>query len=213
MPDGSHDFAQKTEALIGPNAILQLKVPADEILGAGVMGQLLDLCRVPLPTGDRMIEEDDVARVHHTLWQLFPDRAEAVSERAGQATAEYIRQNRIPRLARMALRIMPAPIGERMLTKAINDHAWTFCGSGALGTSRADGGVHFMIRDNPLADVQAQPQHPCYWHSAVFAGLFSRVLGKRYYCQEISCRAMGGDVCHFVVSRTASNAHFKGLQL
>jgi len=213
MPDGSRGIAAETEALIGPNAILQLKAPVDEILGAGVMAQLLDLCRVPMPTGDRMIEEQDVAQVHHTLWQLFPDRAQAVSERAGQGTANYIRKNRIPRLARLALRLMPAQMAERMLTKAIEDHAWTFCGSGALGTNREDGSIHFLIRENPLADAQAQPQHPCYWHRAVFAELFSSVLGKRYYCREVSCCAMGADVCHFVVSCNPTHPHFKGLEL
>lgn len=213
MPDGSHSFAPETDALIGPNAILQLQAPVQEILGQDVLAQVLDLCRVPLPTGDRMISEQDVARVHHTLWQLFPDLAEAVSERAGQATADYIRQNRIPRVARLALRVMPAHMAEGMLTKAIADHAWTFCGSGALETRREEGRIHFLIRDNPLADRHAHPQHACHWHSAVFAGLFSRLLGKHYDCREVSCGAMGGDVCHFVVSRDAVAAHFKGFNL
>ncbi|MEE4187748.1 MAG: hypothetical protein V2I76_04790, partial [Roseobacter sp.] len=89
MPDGSQVFEPQTEALIGPNAILQLRSPVEDILGQGVLDQMLDLCRVPMPTGDRMICEGDVGRVHHTLWQLFPDHAQAVSERAGQATAAY----------------------------------------------------------------------------------------------------------------------------
>jgi len=213
MPDGSHSFASDTEALIGPNAILQLKAPVNEILGEGVMAQMLDLCRVPMPTGDRMISEQVVGRVHHTLWQLFPDRAQAVSERAGLATADYIRKNRIPRVVRIALRMMPAHMAERMLTKAIENHAWTFCGSGALRTNREDGSIHFLLRDNPLADVDAHPQHPCHWHSAVFERLFTSVLGKPYYCQEVSCCAMGGDTCHFVMSRNATHPHFKGLKL
>ena len=213
MPDGSQHFAPDAEPLIGPNAILQLKAPVDETLGAGVMAQVLDLCRVPMPTGDRMIPERDVGRVHHTLWQLFPDRARVVSERAGQGTAEYIRRNRIPRPARWALRLIPAQWAGQMLTKAIEDHAWTFCGSGALGTSREAGSIHFLIRNNPLADRNAHPQHPCYWHSAVFAELFSRLLGRRHYCREVSCCAMGGDLCHFVVSRNAAHPHFKGLGL
>ncbi len=213
MPDGSHLFEPQTESLIGPNAILQLQAPVDEILGQGVLAQILDLCRVSMPTGDRMIAEEEAARVHHTLWQLFPDRAQAVSERAGHGTARYIRKNRIPRLARVALRVLPAAIAERMLTRAIEDHAWTFCGSGALGTMREDGAIHFVIRDNPLADRQAHPPHPCHWHQAVFAQLFSRLLGKTYYCREVSCCAMGAEVCHFIVSRRPEHAHFKGLEV
>ena len=132
MPDGSHPFAPQTDALIGPNAILQLQAPVEEILGQDVLAEVLDLCRVPLPTGDRMISEKGAARVHHTLWQLFPDLAKAVSDRAGRATADYIRQNRIPRVARLALRFLPTHMAEDMLTKAIANHAWTGCGAGAL---------------------------------------------------------------------------------
>ena len=201
MPDGSRVFEPETEALVGPNAILQLKEPADQLLGRGVLAQILDLCRVQMPTGDRMISEAEVAAVHHTLWQLFPHRAAAVSEEAGIGTARYIRKNRIPRIARIALLLLPRTWAEGMLTKAIADHAWTFCGSGAFGTHHEDGDIHFMIRANPLADCQAHPPHPCHWHRAVFEELFSGVLGRRYQCREQSCCALGDDLCHFVVSR------------
>ena len=71
MPDGAlHHFAPETEAVVGPNAILQLKEPVDDILGPGVLAQMLDLCSVPMPTGSHMIAETQAARVHHTLWQL-----------------------------------------------------------------------------------------------------------------------------------------------
>ncbi|MEE4187379.1 MAG: 4-vinyl reductase [Roseobacter sp.] len=53
----------------------------------------------------------------------------------------------------------------------------------------------------------------CHWHQAVFGTLFTRLLGRRYYCREVSCCALGAEVCHFVVSRTPEHGHFKGLQL
>ena len=201
MPDGSNVLHADSEALVGPNAILQLKNPMDVLLGHGVIAQVLDLCRVTMPSGDRMISQSEVGRVHHMLWQLFPDRAEAVSVVAGQGTARYIRANRIPRIARIALRLAPRAWAEKRLMHAIEDHAWTFCGSGALGGHIEDGDLHFLIRDNPLADPRAHPRHLCHWHAAVFAELFTRLLGKPYICREISCCAMGADVCHFVVSR------------
>jgi divinyl protochlorophyllide a 8-vinyl-reductase len=203
MPDGAQLFGPETEARVGPNAILQLKDPMDQLLGRGVLAQLLDLCRVEMPSGTAMISQSDVGRVHHTLWQLFPHRAQAVSEEAGRGTAEYIRKNRIPRVARIALRLMPRGMAEQMLAKAIADHAWTFCGSGGFGFHREDGDIHFMIHANPLADVAAHPPHPCHWHSAVFEALFSRVLGRRYHCREVSCCAMQAERCHFVVTRGA----------
>lgn len=203
MPDGSNLFEQDADACVGPNAILQLKAPMEAYLGPAVLAQVLDLCRVPMPTGAHMIPQSQVGRVHHTLWQLFPDRARPVSEEAGRRTARYIEAHRIPRMARIALRWAPWGWAERRLTRAVAAHAWTFCGSGALATHHEDGDIHFIIHNNPLADTQARPPHLCHWHSAVFAELFTRLLGRAYHCREISCCAMGAEVCHFVVSHTA----------
>lgn len=211
MPDGGGH--PQAAFRVGPNAILQLVEPVDQMLGQGVMAQLLDLCRVPLPDGSAMVPEEDVGRVHHTLWQVFPDQAQALSERAGQATACYIRSHRIPIGARLALRVMPRALGEKMLVRAIEKHAWTFCGSGTLKAVRREGEVHFVIHENPLADTQARPPHPCYWHSAVFAELFSSLLGWRYHCEEVSCCGCGADLCRFVLRRQKSHGHFKGLRL
>lgn len=201
MPDGTLGGVAERTACVGPNAILQLKYPMERHLGHGVLEQVLDLCRVEMPTGERMIPEVAVGRVHHTLWQLFPLQAEPVSQAAGRATARYIQHHRIPRIARVALRVGPRTWAERRLASAIEAHAWTFCGSGAFGTHMEDGQIHFLIRHNPLADHGAQPPHLCHWHSAVFSELFSQLLGRPYTCREVSCCAMGAEVCHFIVSR------------
>jgi divinyl protochlorophyllide a 8-vinyl-reductase len=213
MPDGAFEAPVETEARIGPNAILQLAAPVEELLGPAVMAQLLGLCRVPLPTGLEMIPEESVARVHRVLWQHFPEQAREVSERAGRGTAQYIRRNRIPGAARMALRVVPRSLGERQLTRAIVDHAWTFCGSGRLTVTRQDRDIHFELEDNPLADSRNPPCHPCHWHAAVFEELFSSVLGGRYQCAETSCRGCGGALCRFVLRRGGNRSHFKGLEV
>jgi divinyl protochlorophyllide a 8-vinyl-reductase len=214
MPDGSL-FPLQTQDMgrIGPNAILQLQEPMDQMLGRGVMSEVLSMCGVPMPSGRDMIPETDVERVHHRIWQLFPEQAQVLSEQAGAQTARYIRKNRIPRPARMLLGLLPRGVGERLLTKAIADHAWTFCGSGRLSVMVEEGEIHFVICDNPLADRHGYPQHPCHWHTAVFAGLFSSVLGRDYHCREESCSGCGGDHCRFVVRRGKAQGHFKGLQL
>ena len=213
MPDDALSMPVNASGRIGPNAILQLAGPVESILGRDVMAQILDLSQVPMPSGDEMIPQEAVGRVHHTMWKLFPKQAAALSDRAGAGTARYIRANRIPKAARLLLRVLPRTLAERLLTKAILDHAWTFCGSGVLNTKREEGEIHFLLRDNPLADRATEPPHLCIWHAAVFAELFSLILGRRYYCKEVSCCALGADVCHFVVSRTAPAGHFKGLAL
>lgn len=211
MPDGG--MPPEAAFRVGPNAILQLTDPVDRMLGQGVMAQLLDLCQVPLPEGSAMVPQDDVGRVHHTLWQVFPDQAQDLSVLAGQGTARYIQAHRIPKLARAALRLMPRGQGEKMLARAIEKHAWTFCGSGVLSVARRDGALHFVIHDNPLADRSAHPPHPCHWHSAVFAELFSGVLGGDYHCEEVSCCGCGSTLCRFVLRRGKKHGHFKALQL
>lgn len=198
MPDGSGSFAVET-ARIGPNAILQLSDPMGRLLGPAAFNRVL--AGEPLPSGAEMVPEGRVARVHDRLWRLYPDQAATVSRLAGQGTARYIRDNRIPKAARLALRLLPKSWGERMLTRAIQQHAWTFCGSGRLELRRDRAGIHFMLHDNPLADTHAAPGHPCLWHQAVFAALFTAVLGVRYDCVEPTCRGCGGALCRFVLRR------------
>ncbi len=70
-----------------------------------------------------------------------------------------------------------------------------------MGTHNEDGALHFLIRNNPLADLASHPPHTCLWHAAVFETLFTEVIGKPYQCYEMSCRAMGAELCHFVVER------------
>lgn len=211
MPEGTGAVA--SQAVVGPNAILQLRVPVEDVLGPAVLAQVLDLCRVPMPTGQRMIPQEDVARVHRMLWTLFPDQAPDIARRAGQGTAGYIRSQRIPIAVRVALRLMPLAWAEPVLARAVENHAWTFCGSGRFETICDEGDIHFVVHNNPLADRDADPRHGCEWHSAVFADLFTGLLGARYFCREVSCCGMGAKTCHFVVSRRQPQGHFKGLRL
>lgn len=210
MPDGASAIPA---GRIGPNAVLQLAGPVENLLGQGAMARILDASDVPMPAGDQMIPQDAVGRVYHTMWKHFPKQAATLSQRAGAGTARYIRANRIPKAARLLLRMLPRSLSERLLSKAIVDHAWTFCGSGTLSTAREEGEIHFLLQENPLADRTIQPPHLCIWHAAVFAEIFSLILGRAYYCKEVACCALGADVCHFVVSRTAAARHFKGLSL
>lgn len=201
MPDGVPPPASAKTARIGPNAILQLAAPLESLFGAAVMPQILNLARVPMPTGREMIPEGDAARVHRVMWQLFPEQGARISQLAGQGTAHYIRTHRIPKPARFALRWLPHGTAEDMLLRAIEKHAWTFCGSGQFEAERQGTELHFILHDNPLADDHPCPGHPCHWHSAVFAELFSTLLGAPYTCHETTCLGCGGDVCRFVVSR------------
>ncbi len=187
-------------AQIGPNAILQLAAPVDCALGPGAMSRLLAQAHAVMPSGDHMIDEAEVARVHQALRKRYPNEAPGIARAAGIGTARYIRANRIPAPARVLLRLLPSWMGERVLSKAIAAHAWTFCGSGKLHVEIGRT-IGFEIADNPvLAGFHAQtPQ--CDWHCAVFEELFTSLLGRPYQAHETACCAMGAPACRFEVSR------------
>jgi divinyl protochlorophyllide a 8-vinyl-reductase len=193
--------APETGALIGPNAILQLQEPVAAHLGPDVMGQVLDMCGVAMPSGDRMIPQEDVAQVHHALQRWFPSQMGQVSDLAGQATGRYIRAHRIPPLARRVLRLLPNFISERLLTKAILAHAWTFCGSGSVTATRIAGVTEFALANNPLVDPAQNSGPQCRWHAAVFGDLYAQLLGTQYEVHEAECCGSGAGACRFVIRR------------
>lgn len=200
MRDRADGRTADTGARIGPNAILQLVEPVERTLGHGAMARLLAQSRTALPSGDEMIDEADVAEVHQTLYRLHPAEARAIARAAGAGTARYIRANRIPAPARLALSLLPCFIGARLLTKAIAAHAWTFCGSGSLEVHAGDP-IHFELRNNPVLRGVENDAPLCHWHAAVFEELFSSLLGRRYLARETACCAMGAPACVFTVTR------------
>lgn len=199
MPDGS-SFAPPT-GLIGPNAILQLVDPVTQVLGPHAMDDLLEVAGTTMPSGDEMIDEGAVARVHQALHRLYPEEVHDIARAAGALTADYIIANRIPRFARILLRLLPTFLGARLLTTAIQKHAWTFCGSGTLTVQNGDP-IVFSIADNPvMRDMQSRIPI-CFWHSAVFEELFTKLLGTQYSAHEVDCCAIGGKACCFEVMQT-----------
>jgi divinyl protochlorophyllide a 8-vinyl-reductase len=195
--NGAHDGDR-----IGPNAILQLQAPVAARLGPGAMAQVLSLCDVAMPDGDRMIPQRDVARVHAMFHRLFPGDMDRIAEQAGRATAHYIRTNRIPPLARKVLGLLPLPISERLLTRAILAHAWTFCGTGHASARRRSGALEIAVADNPLVDPDSTRALQCGWHAAVFAELFSALLRTGFEARETECCGSGAPACRFVIRRT-----------
>jgi divinyl protochlorophyllide a 8-vinyl-reductase len=200
MPDGTFGPARTATGLIGPNAILQLIEPVNAALGPTAMNTLLARCNVALPSGHQMIDEDDVVRVHRTLAQTCPDQAQHIAIAAGIGTARYICANRIPKPARIAFHALPHRIGEILLTRAIAAHAWTFCGSGTLQV-QAGRPIRFDLQNNPMAKGYSTRTPNCHWHRAVFAELFSVLLGRPYTATEVECCCVSNvPACRFEVA-------------
>lgn len=185
-----------TSARIGPNAILQLLPVLDEVIGVKLRGALMfqaDVAEPPATSG--MVPEDDVARLHHAVRLFLPDRAAAIQHAAGLATGDYILRHRIPRLAQMLIRALPAWLGARVLTAAIAKHSWTFAGSGRFAIVSHTPLV-LEIAGNPLAQSHAESPL-CHWHAAVFERLYGRLVWPDVRVTEIACTAMGARACQF----------------
>ncbi|MDJ0821113.1 MAG: bacteriochlorophyll 4-vinyl reductase [Paracoccaceae bacterium] len=182
------------EGRIGPNAILQMLPVVEAQLGPDALRDLMDRAHVHVPSGDHMIPEGPAARLHQQLRALWPERAAGIAAQAGRGTAEYILAHRIPRLAQVVLRALPAPLAARLLSQAIARNAWTFAGSGRF---EALSPWDFVIHDNPIVRGERSAAPLCHWHAAVFETLYRRLVHPAAICRETHCAGNGGSTCQF----------------
>ncbi len=167
-------------ALIGPNAVLQLAWAGERRLGVGEMSAILSYAGLErLPSGETMIAEGEVLRLHGAIAAKAPHLAERIAIEAGQGTADYIIAHRIPAPARTLLRILPPTIAGPLLMHAIRRHAWTFAGAGRFASR---GSRSFSIHREGGART---PQTLFVWYAAVFERLFSALLRADYRCDAV----------------------------
>ncbi|MEO1018788.1 MAG: bacteriochlorophyll 4-vinyl reductase [Pseudomonadota bacterium] len=179
---------------IGPNAIIQLVHAIDAHEGRAVTRDIFAAsgCTAYLDTApESMVDEHDVAALHQALFRALPGaHAQAVARDAGGRTADYVIANRIPRLAKMVLGVLPPAFAARFLLRAISRHAWTFAGSGGFSANSQ----MIQIASNPIAVPG------CPWHQAVFERLFQRLVCHDATVRETTCCARGDAACRFELS-------------
>ena len=176
--------AQEAAGLIGPNAVIQLGQALRDHPGLGerVFGRAGFLRLLTNPP-DAMIDEAIPARLFAALWAEVPDLAPAIAHRAGRLTGGYVRQNRIPRVARLA-----APV----LLKAIGKHAWTFAGTGQCLVAAGQPAT-VTILDNPLTMPGGV------WHVGVFETLFRGLISPRAQVIHTAMQVNGHPACRFQI--------------
>lgn len=184
---------------VGPNAIIQLAdVLADRIgleeraAALRAAGLAHYLARDP----ERMTDEREAAALHLVVQARRAGDWDELSWEAGERTAEYLLDNRIPGGAQWVLRRLPAALSARMLLRAIRAHAWTFAGSGAFSARMERGAVVISIADNPIA------MPLCPWHRGVFTRLFRELVSPRVLVRHDHCCAQGAPACTFVIGWT-----------
>lgn len=192
--------AARSQGLIGPNAILQLLPVIEQHCQPGRLAEMLASARIfALPDGSSMIPEGDAARLHRQLRRDEPGLAPVMAQEAGYRTADYILAHRIPTFAQALLKLLPASVSAKALSKSIEKHAWTFAGSGQF---RSVDPWTFEIADNPMISGERSTCPLCTWHAAVFERLYNKLVVSGVRCTEVSCGAQGGEpVCRFVLER------------
>ncbi|MEO0655078.1 MAG: bacteriochlorophyll 4-vinyl reductase [Pseudomonadota bacterium] len=194
MPDGAAPVG-----LIGPNALTQLLPLLEQAGGAELRDALLlEAGIVTLPDMTGLIDEAPVARLHQAMRAEVPELAPALAWAAGERTAQYILENRIPRGAQWVLKALPGRIAGPILARAIAKNAWTFTGSGAFEILSLRP-LRFAITDNPVVRGEFSAHPLCHWHTAVFEHLFRVLVDDRLRARETACCAMGAEACVFEI--------------
>lgn len=194
-----HTGPPPEDALIGPNAILQMLPVLKE---AGLHDAVLRRAGiVSIPTGDEMIPQAPAKDLHQALRLEAPEQAAALARQAGLATGDYILAHRIPQFAQRLLRVLPRPLAAQLLSKAIEKHAWTFTGSGHFYVRDR---WHFALARNPIVAGEQSETPLCHWHAAVFERLYTALVDPNVRCHETACCAQGAPACRFTLTRVPS---------
>jgi divinyl protochlorophyllide a 8-vinyl-reductase len=174
---------RRSEALIGPNAVLQTVAVMKERLGhAETAAILADAQITRLPSGEHMIPEIEALRLHRWLALHDPMGAFVIAEEAGARTADYIIANRIPKAAVWLLRRLPAVLAAPLLMAAIRTHAWTFIGAGVFAPA---GAWRFTIDRSAAGDHIPPPDSLFHWYAAVFTRLYQTLVAGDCVCRVI----------------------------
>jgi divinyl protochlorophyllide a 8-vinyl-reductase len=195
--------APGTPARIGPNAIIRIAEVLRRDGGEGQARRVFFAAHLEsyLRVEPRqMVDEADVTRLHRALREtLGTAAARRVSWEAGLATGDYLLAHRIPRPVQAVLKRVPAALAARVLMMAIGRHAWTFAGSGTFSWQRAERGIRFEIRHNPICRGASAHEPLCDYYAATFERLFRVLVGARSRVIETACEAAGAETCRFDV--------------
>jgi divinyl protochlorophyllide a 8-vinyl-reductase len=197
--------ARAEAGLVGPNAVIQLGAALRAASGAVDVAERVfataGYSRLLHAPPDAMIDEAIPARLFESLWRELPaEDASRIAYDAGRRTGAYVLANRIPAVARVLLRALPARFASTVLLQAIRRNAWTFAGS---GTCRVIAGhpALVIIAHNPLS------MPGCAWHVGVFEHLFRALVSEETQVRHSECRMDGVPACRFEIDVRAAPTH------
>ncbi len=213
--------ATDDEARIGPNAVTRTIEAVTERLGPEMAKSLREAAAVPSAVPAAMVPERWFVRLVAELRSSTPEPASrAILRAAGAATAGYVTRHRIPRPARLLLRLLPEPLALRVLLGAVERHAWTFAGRGDF---RHAGGV-LTLSDSPTCRRASDPRASSLsgvagaesihapsrsfggaYYEAAFEGILS-LAARDVVVREVACIRTGAPACRFRIERAGQAA-------
>ncbi|MFN3385789.1 MAG: bacteriochlorophyll 4-vinyl reductase [Candidatus Thermochlorobacter sp.] len=121
-------------AKMGPNGIIQTFNAIASQFGENAAQQALLTAGLQKYIAERpheMVDEREFHRLVHSVCEHFDEDARnAILLNAGERTAHYLLQARIPKLFQLLLKGLPTRWAAKLLLWSIAKHAWTFAGSG-----------------------------------------------------------------------------------
>lgn len=188
---------------IGPNAVIRLAEALDALETQAVTKKLFiaaELGNYVHALPDAMVPEDDVTRLHRRLRSdLGAGRAATVSWIAGQRTADYLLDNRIPKPVQRVLKLLPRRLAAFILLKAIGAHAWTFAGTSRFSWKMGRP-ITLRFEDCPLCRGDRSSVPCCSYYAATFEHLLRELTNADTTVREVECTAAGGEACRFEIT-------------
>jgi divinyl protochlorophyllide a 8-vinyl-reductase len=190
------------QALIGPNAIIQLVETLRAHWGTQETRKLLEAvgqgAYFDKPPRN-MVPQTEVAALHQQLYRMVDcQEFKRLSAEAGQRTGDYLLANRIPGPVQWVLKRMPDAIAARVLSRAIQKHAWTFAGSGVF-TYYWQSRLMFSITGNPITAGLRADIPICDYYAGTFERIFRVIVNDTWRAVEQTCEANGASACLFEI--------------
>ncbi len=183
---------------IGPNAVTRL---AEALTAAGrdpySVFAAADLAAYLTDPPEQMVPTRDVTCLYAALRAaLGPNAAARGARDAGERTASYLLERRIPKPAQAALRMLSPGLSARLLLMLIARNAWTFAGASQLVIQHGRPS-QLSLTASPFAAEAAGAVSVCHFYVGTFERLFQTLVAPTATACETSCRARGAQRCVF----------------
>jgi divinyl protochlorophyllide a 8-vinyl-reductase len=182
------------EPRIGPNAVIQTMRALAELEDPKVVDTVRRAAALPDPLPEGMIPERWFVRLVDVIRAQLPaPHADAVLQRSGKYTADYVRAHRIPRPVQVTLQFLPQRLAVPLLLSAFSRHAWTFAGSGQFRVEGRYPGT-IVLEHGPTCRSHPSTDHSGAYYEAAFEGLL-RLAAPHVHVTEEACEARGATAC------------------